>query len=125
MQNCVLIFLLLCCASCSLDVKKLEGHWQAAAFFENGQAANTSLDEVSMDFYPSGRYSFRSKAHYSEFGTFRNSGHHLYLTDTTAVSPSVRKIKVLYLSNDSLKIEMAKGGRSQILFLYHPPNTVN
>lgn len=124
MQNCVLIFLVLCCSACSLDVKKLEGHWQAAAFFENGQSADTALDDVSLDFYPSGRYGFRSKAHYSEFGTFRNSGHHLYLTDTTAAIPSVRKIKVLYLSDDSLKIEMAKAGRSQILFLYHSPKVI-
>ncbi len=125
MQNCVLIFLLLSCASCSLDVKKLEGHWQASAFFENGQSANTSLEDVSIDFYPSGRYSFRSKAHYSEFGTFRSSGHHLYLIDTTIAAPNVRKIKVLYLSDDSLKIEMAKSGHSQILFLYHQPQAPN
>lgn len=125
MQKYLPVFLLLCCAACSLDVKQLEGHWQAGAFYEKGQSVNVPLDEISLDFYPAGRYAFHSTAHYSEYGTFRDSGHHLYLTDTTIVVPKVRKIKVLYLSSDSLKIEMAKEGHSQVLFLYHQQKPVN
>lgn len=116
-----LFLLLLCCSACSLDVQKLPGHWQANAFFENGQSSSAPLNDVALDFFPSGRYVFHSSAHYSEAGTFRDSGHYLFLTDTTADPVKVRKIKVLYLSEDSLKIKMEKLGQEQILFLYHQP----
>lgn len=105
-------------ASCSLDVGLLFGHWQASAFYENGQTARAQTEVVSLEFSADGRYQFRSSAHYSEAGTFRESGHFLYLTDTTATPSKVRKIKVLYLSNDTLKIKMGKDGKEQVLFLY-------
>ena len=105
-------------ASCSLDVGLLFGHWQASAFYENGQTARAQTEVVSLEFSADGRYQFRSSAHYSEAGTFRESGHVLYLTDTTATPSKVRKIKVLYLSNDTLKIKMGKDGKEQVLFLY-------
>lgn len=105
-------------ASCSLDVGLLYGHWQASAFYENGQTAKAQTEAVSLEFSSYGRYQFRSSAHYSEAGIFRESGHFLYLTDTTAAPSKVRKIKVLYLSNDTLKIKMGKDGKEQVLFLY-------
>ena len=105
-------------ASCTLDMGLLCGHWQASAFYENGQTAPAETAQVSLDFTPDGRYVFRSSAHYSEAGQFRESGHFLYLTDTTATPSKTRKIKVLYLSSDTLKIKMGKDGKEQVLFLY-------
>jgi len=105
-------------ASCTLDVGLLYGHWQASAFYENGQTAKAQTEAVSLEFSADGRYLFRSSAYYSEAGTFRESGNFLYLTDTTATPSKVRKIKVLYLSNDTLKIKMGKDGKEQVLFLY-------
>lgn len=112
------LFILLFCNACTLDETRLYGHWQAAAFYQNGQTLDADLSAVSLDFLPSGRYSFQSSARYSEAGLFRNSGHYLFLTDTTASPNKEHTIKVLFLSEDSLKIKMEKAGQAQFLFLY-------
>lgn len=109
--------LLFCCAACSLDERGLHGRWQAAAFYQNGQSVNAPLDSVSLDFLPGGVYAFHSAARYGEAGRYRVSARFLYLTDTTALLPKERIIKVLYLSADSLKIKMEKAGQEQVLFL--------
>jgi len=114
----VILCSLLIFSSCALDVKQLHGYWQATAFFEEGQRLESALvDQVSIEFVPSGRYMFRSSARYTEAGLFRESGQHLFLTDTTQTPNKVRKIKVLYLSADSLKIKMGKNGKDRVLFL--------
>lgn len=106
-----------CFAACSLDENALHGHWQAVAFYQNGQTAPAVLEAVSLDFSPEGAYVFRSAARYSEAGRYRVSARLLHLTDTTARPHRERVVRVLYLSQDSLKIEMAKSGQEQVLFL--------
>lgn len=103
-------------AACNLDEDTLRGRWGAAAFFEEGQSVAAPLDEVSLEFLPTGQYVFRGPFKYSEAGRFKCSMHYLLLTDTTVFPPHEKTLKVLFLSPDSLKIRMEKDGRQQVLF---------
>lgn len=107
---------LLLLAGCSIDERALVGQWQATAFFENGQLLATPLDAVSLQFTAQGGYTFASAGYYREAGSFRLSMRYLFLVDSTELAPKEHVLKVLYLSDDSLKIRMEKEGREQVLF---------
>jgi hypothetical protein len=115
MKKFPLLFLVLFTA-CSLDVKQLIGHWQAVAFFENGQSLAAPLDSVALTFAENGYYEFRSIGFYREAGPFRLDGKLLFLNDTTQKPAKERTLKVLFLSADTLKIQMQKAGQEQVLF---------
>lgn len=104
-------------AACSLDVRQLTGRWRAVAFYENGQSLATPLDSVALVFGENGRYEFRSVGFYREAGPFRLDGKLLFLNDTTQKPSQEHVLKVLFLSADSMKIQMQKEGREQVLFL--------
>ena len=111
-------FLVLCCASCTLNVKQLEGNWQAVAFYEEGHSSSAALDSVALVLEPAKlRYEFRSMGHYRESGPLRVEGKHLFLTDTTVHPAQNRVLRVLFLSDDTLKLLMSAGGKEQVLFL--------
>ncbi len=111
-------FLLLCCASCTLNVKQLEGNWQASAFYEEGQSSSVALDSVALVLEPAKqRYEFRSMGRYRESGPLRVEGKHLFLSDTTVQPAQSRALRVLFLSEDTLKLLMSAGGEEQVLFL--------
>lgn len=104
-------------ASCALDTSLLNGHWVPVAFFEDGQSLTAPLDSVALVFQENGVYQFRSIGFYRESGPFRVAGKHLFLTDTTEPPPRERVLRVLYLSGDTLKIQMKRSGKEQVLFL--------
>lgn len=113
-----LALLLLSFSACSLDIKQLNGSWKPVAFYEDGQSLAAPLDSVSLRFSPDvGQYEFRSVGFYREAGPFRVSGNHLFLTDTTEKPAQEHVLKVLFLSADTLKIQMKKADREQVLFL--------
>ena len=104
--------------NCSVDKRQLEGAWRAVAFYENGQKVITPLDSVSLHFSPVGTYVFRSMGHYYEAGYFKTSLRYIILQDTTEIQMTPdRTIAVQYLSKDTLKLEMGKNGKMQVLFM--------
>ena len=121
MRNILFAFLLLVSA-CTLDVERLTGKWHAVAFYESGQSLAAPLDSVALAFTGEGQYVFRSTGYYREQGPFRVSGAHLYLTDTTEYPPKEHVLKVLFLSEDTLKILMSKAERPQVLFFKRTDN---
>lgn len=118
MKHLSFFFSVLFCASCTLNVKQLEGRWQAAAFYEEGQSSSAVLDSVALILAPSQQqYEFRSMGRYHESGPLRVEGKHLFLTDTTVQPAQSRTLQVLFLSDDTLKLLMSAGGKEQVLFL--------
>lgn len=118
------IFFLGCLAgitSCATDPKLLEGAWQAAAFYQNGQSVTIPLDSVEMVFSPNQTYTFRSIGLYREKGAFRTSSRYLFMRDSTGNPSQERALKILFLSTDSLKLKMQQEGSEQVLFLVKKP----
>ena len=112
------IFSALCLApaACAVDPQDLTGRWQAVAFYTNGQSVDTALDSVQFHLTADKRYTFQSQGFYEEAGHYRLSASYLFLSDTT-IKPVVEKtVRILYLSPDSLKIEMKMGSDRQVLF---------
>ncbi len=103
--------------SCALDISQLNGRWVPVAFYEDGRSLAAPLDSVALVFQENGTYQFRSIGFYRESGPYRVSGRHLFLTDTTEKTPRERVLRVLYLSVDTLKVEMMRAGKEQVLFL--------
>jgi len=101
-----------------VDKTRLEGAWRAVAFYEDGQQVNTPLDSVSLHFSPVGTYLFHSMGHYKAAGHFKITLRYIVLQDTTndETTPD-RTIAVQYLSTDTLKLEMGKNGKMQVLFM--------
>lgn len=104
-------------AACGLDINLLEGQWQAIAFYENGQDAPAPLDSIAISFWADSHYEFRTIGFYREAGPFRVADSFLFLTDTTAKQPKERALKILFLSADTLKLQMERAGQGQVLFL--------
>ena len=102
--------------ACSLDAEALTGHWQAVAYYENGQTKAAPLDSIRLRFLPGSGYEFTSQGLYHESGTFRVSVKYLFFTDSTQYPAKSHVVKVLYLSPDSLKIQMAQENVEQVLF---------
>ena len=102
---------------CGIDGTVLPGRWQAVAFYEKGQSMPVPLDSVALIFSGDGQYEFRSAGFYRERGPFRISGTNLFLTDTTEKPAKEHVLNVLFLSADTLKIQMKKEDREQVLFL--------
>jgi hypothetical protein len=104
-------------AGCAIDDQTLAGTWKATAFYENGNTANTAIDSVLLVINPNMRYEFHSQGFYKEAGRWKTSINYLFFTDTTSQPPQERMLKVLYQSNDSLKLRMESNGSEQVLFL--------
>lgn len=114
-----LITLLICLGitACTLQQKDVAGVWQAVAFYENGKTVAAPLDSVRLKLSPEGGYEFKSQGFYSESGQFRVSARFLFLNDTTREPAKEHIVKVLHLSEDSLKIQMSREDKEQVLFL--------
>lgn len=102
--------------ACTMNQKDLAGTWQAVAFYKNQKSAEVPLDSVMLRFTSDGAYEFRSQGFYRESGDYRLSAAYVFLSDTTENPPLQHTLKVLYLSADSLKIQMAAGDEKQVLF---------
>jgi hypothetical protein len=112
-----LLLLPLLLSGCSLDEQLLEGSWQAIALYENGKKRTVPLDEVQLHLGPESAYRFTSVGFYEEKGHFRSSAKFLFLTDTSTTPNKEHVIKVLFLSEDTLKIRMMQDSARQALFL--------
>jgi hypothetical protein len=110
-------FLILLLAGCSLNHDQLKGHWQATAFYQNGQSVQVPLDQIRLDLEADRHYSFRTIGHYSEAGYWRSSLQYVFLTDTVSQPQREQHVKVLYLSADTLKISMQHGASEEVLFM--------
>ena len=120
MQRLLILTALATLTACSLQEKDVAGFWQAVSFFENGKtvtANNLDLDAVSLRLTPEGGYEFHSQGSYYETGTYRVSARYLFLNDTTRSPAKEHVVKVLYLSADTLKIQMSQDNKEQVLFL--------
>lgn len=104
-------------SACALDADRLTGRWRAVALYQAGQKVAAPLDSVRLIFHGMERFEFHSAGFYYETGPFRTSGKHLFLTDTTLHPAKEHTLKVLYLSDDTLKIQMKKEAAEQVLFL--------
>ena len=109
--------LLLCLYACTPDPKLLEGPWHVTGYYQDGQNVAAPLDSVRLVFHANKTYEFHSIGFYHESGTYRTSGSYLFLMDSTAKEPKERALKILFLSNDSLKIAMQRDSVEQVLFL--------
>jgi hypothetical protein len=104
--------------ACTADPEQLAGHWQAVAFFENGQTVAVALDSVRLILHPGGHYHFKSLGEYSEAGRWRSSVRYLLLTDTTdGAELRERALQVQVVTTDTLKLMMKQQGKTQLLFL--------
>ncbi len=108
--------ILICMSSCAPDVRFLDGAWALTGYYQDGQSVSAALDSVSLVFGSEKTYEFRSVGFYRENGTFRTSGNFLFLLDTTAQEKKERALKILFLSDDSLKLEMRHDSVEQVLF---------
>ncbi len=118
-RNMIRIFvpaLLICLYSCTPDPQLLKGDWHIAGYYQDGQSVAAKLDSVRLEFHPDQTYEFHSVGFYHETGAYRTSGRYLFLMDSTAKEPKERALKILFLSNDSLKIEMRRDSVEQVLF---------
>lgn len=116
MRFFILLFYPLIFHACTIDENKICGHWQAVAFFENGNSVNLSLDSVQLKLLPSHKYQYKSLGLYAESGTWEPTVNYLLLTDTTSTKNAQKFLKIVYQSNDSLKIKMEHEGKEQVLF---------
>lgn len=108
--------LLISLHSCAPDPNLLDGAWHISGYYQDGQSIAASLDSVSLIFLPDQAYKFHSTGFYQETGKYRTSGSYLFLLDSTAKEPKERALKILFLSHDSLKIEMRRDSVEQVLF---------
>lgn len=117
MQKLLILITLIGISACSLDEKDVAGNWQAVSFFENEKSVATNLDSVSLQLSPDGGYAFRSQGFYRESGHYRVSARYLFLTDTTKKPEKEHVVKVIHISQDTLKIRMSNDNKEQVLFL--------
>ncbi len=112
------IFLLGCFTiiSCSPDARLLEGRWRLTGYYQDGQALSVPLDSVGLVLHPNQEYEFRSIGFYREKGAFRCSSSYLFLRDSTKNDAQERALKILLLTEDSLKLKMQHAEKEQVLF---------
>lgn len=114
--NCLILVVCLGMTACTLEQEKLIGQWQAVAFYENGKTLTVALDSVALHINENEGYEFRGQGKYQELGTYRLAANYLFLTDTSVRPVQEHTLKILFLSTDSLKIEMKKENKAQVLF---------
>ncbi len=114
------LFVLSCFLSCAVDESLLIGRWRATGYFENGQSIPVPLDSVLLEFTNENRYQFQTIGQYHEAGTYRTDLKYLFLKDSTKegnASSKERLLRILYLSQDSLKLLMGADGKDLVLLL--------
>lgn len=113
---CLIIFFISSCGK-GIDKNTLAGKWELTKFIEQGKEKKINVNEVSFEFFESGRYDFNSTLNYSESGRYYTMGQLLYTTDTTVSNPIEKVVKVINLTTDSLHFKMNDKGIDQDLYL--------
>ncbi|MCC6282269.1 MAG: hypothetical protein IT262_16820 [Saprospiraceae bacterium] len=103
-------------SSCAPDARLLEGSWRLTGYYQDGQALAVPLDSVGLVLHPNQVYEFRSIGFYREKGAFRTSSNYLFLRDSTSAAMQERALKILFLTEDSLKLKMQHAEKEQVLF---------
>ncbi len=107
--------LIFICA-CAPDARLLEGAWRLTGYYQDGQTIPVPLDSVGLVLHPNRIYEFRSIGLYREKGAFRTSSSYLFLRDSTRNEAEERALKILLLTEDSLKLKMQRADKEQVLF---------
>lgn len=118
-QNMKWIFLLgslTFISACAPDARLLEGAWRLTGYYQDGQAIPVPLDSVGLVLHPNQVYEFRSIGLYREKGAFRISSSYLFLQDSSRHDAEERALKILLLTEDSLKLKMQRAEKEQVLF---------
>ena len=103
-------------SACAPDTRLLEGAWRLTGYYQDGQAIQVPLDSVGLVLHPNRIYEFRSIGLYREKGAFRTSASYLFLRDSTRRDAEERALKILLLTEDSLKLKMQRAEKEQVLF---------
>ena len=103
-------------AACGVSDEQLCGKWQAVQFYEDQQAVQIPLEDVKLVFHQDHKYFFQTLGQYSEGGKWRRSGKYLILNDTTGNTTGEKILKIVFQSEDSLKIKMFREGKYQAIF---------
>ncbi|HHH50706.1 MAG TPA: hypothetical protein ENK52_06985 [Saprospiraceae bacterium] len=100
-----------------LDQTLLHGKWQGVELLEKGKVAQDSGAAAAIfTFSKNGNYTYQLP-HYKEAGNYRIVENKLYTTDTIK-SRLEKVVRITHLTNDSLFLEMNKGGIPQLLKCY-------
>ncbi len=102
-----------CTTEEDLDETLLHGKWQGADWLIEGKSANLDVKSIAFEFDQDANYSAKYAAQL-EKGSYRLSGRKLY---TTAEGDQEKVVKIIYLSTDSLKMDMNRAGRNEVMVL--------
>lgn len=97
--------------------QKIVGNWQAIEVTEQDSVLTLPLAEVKMRFSKDKKYTFESTLNYKEAGTYQLQNNMLFLKDTTPNNIPKKVIKINYLANDSLIVEMKATTNTRLLKL--------
>lgn len=108
MRNlCLLIIILLftCCTESEFNEIDIQGNWKVASWTvkSSGKAINNKMD---MDFNADKKYTIDYGSE-KETGKYWIAGEFLH---TAEENQSEKKVKIIKLSTDTLKIQMNRGG---------------
>lgn len=118
-KNLLLIVLVILVSSaCSeLDKTLLHGTWKGHQMLEHGKVVDNGAELVTLELAADGTYSYEL-AHYREAGNYRTLEDKLYTKDTIDSKRLEKVMRVALLTQDSLHIQMNKGGIDQLLKCY-------
>ncbi len=118
MYKYFLYFIIFSCAfSCApYDKKELLGAWQAVEVTEEGRVLNLNPSEINLNFNKDD-YEFNSTISYKEAGHYKLDGKFLITKDSLNPSQDIKKVEILSLSRDSLKLKMKEADKLRILKL--------
>ena len=88
-----------------------------ASTTEAGEALILDLSPVGFQFYDNGRYRFSSTLNQGEAGSYFVQSNQLFTTDTLQQAPVEKKVQILHLSADSLRLKMQANDKERILTL--------
>lgn len=104
------------CATQNDDV--LIGQWKVQSLSHDENEVNfDELDEVQFLFDENGQYTFHGTMNYVEKGTYRRSGYFLHTVDTSRQNAEERRVKILALEPNFLRLRMKNGDQKQTLEL--------
>lgn len=105
-------------ACSNVQEKMLLGRWQAASVMEDGMPLPIPPSEVGFEFFPNGKYRFRSTLLYKEAGSFTVNGSLLFTMDTINEASTEKSVQIMQVTPDSLFLKMNAEGREQIIRLF-------
>ena len=106
----LLVFAFLSCNQ--LDSSLLIGYWKGDQLIEKGVDKGAKLVEFS--FNDNGVYTYQN-SYYKEAGYYRISENKLYTKDSTREDALEKVVRISFLTNDTMHLEMNAKGIPQVL----------